>query len=217
MKRIGVIHATINSVKPLENDFKKLAPEYELINFVDEHMLKRLKSEGGITFEAKREFLKLLFRVVDAKVDAIIIACTAYCHLENLIREFTEIPVIPIDVPMLERAVETGSRIGVLATNMEAGTRAEEELLRLARKSRKDISVETLVFAEAFTALTNGDTERHDDILLQGAKALLNAGAEVVVLAQITMARAAELLESEKIAALSSPVEGILRIKSIWE
>lgn len=212
MKRIGVIHATVNSVEPLEAEFNRLAEEYEIINFVDENMLKRIKHENGITSQSKREFAKLVFRALDAKVDAIVIACTVYCPLVSLVQEFTDVPVIAIDMPMMEKAVQLVTHIGVLATNTESGHRTMNEIYTLAEKLGKSVFVETLIYSEAYGFLKSGLPDEHDKILLNGARKLKENGAELVILAQVTMSRSAVVIEKENIKVLTSPAEGVRRV-----
>lgn len=215
MIKIGVIHATVSSVAPLEEALKPFGPEFQYIHLVDEYMLKRIRSEGGVSFQAKREFMKLVFRLLEANPDALLIACTVYGHLASVIQTFTDIPVLAVDLPMLEKAAQTGLRIGVLATNQEAGIRAEEELSRLGKEQSIAIPVEVLVLPEAFQKLQQGKCEEHDRILKEGAKVLAANGAQVLVLAQLTMARTAALLEEDSIMVLSSPGEAIFRVQEL--
>ena len=49
--------------------------------------------------------------------------------------------------------------------------------------------IDSELIPEAYDALLAGDTERHDRLLMAGVERLAARGAEVIVLAQVSMAR----------------------------
>ncbi len=65
---------------------------------------------------------------------------------------------------MLEKAVEIGNKIGVIATVEAAGPTTEGLLKQAAAAKEKDVDIETVVIYEAFKALQDGK-EEHDRII----------------------------------------------------
>lgn len=216
MKRVGVIHATLSAVKPLEMAFFEFGDDLEPLNFVDEYMLKRIKDENGLTKKAKREFLKLVFRAVESNVDAVLVACTVYCPLVPLVREFVDVPVIAIDEPMMENVLDQPeTKIGVIATNLETAENAKRILDKMNMSRGLSKEVITKVTLEAFEALKDGNEEQHNFLIGNAASELMKQGADIIILAQISMARAEQTVRDLGVKVLSSPKEGVLRLKRI--
>jgi len=99
------------------------------------------------------------------------------------------IPVVSVDEAMLRRALEHGRRIGVVATVEAAGPTTAKLLRDYAAEAGRTIEVSVRVVSEAFSALKAGDEGRHDALVREQIDALLPA-CDVIVLAQISMARA---------------------------
>jgi Asp/Glu/hydantoin racemase len=59
------------------------------------------------------------------------------------------------------------------------------------------VCVETELREDALKALLQGDASGHDQLLAEGARALVEAGVEAIVLAQVSMAHMRERLERE--------------------
>ena len=66
--------------------------------------------------------------------------------------------------------------------------------------------------SEAFKALLAGDNKTHDRIVSTGLRAALNA-ADVVVLAQASMARVINDIPASDVPVLTSPERGIQRLR----
>ena len=75
----------------------------------------------------------------------------------------------------------------------------------------------TIVTSEAFEALKGGNEEQHNYLVGNAASELMKQGADIIVLAQISMARAEETVRNLGVKVLSSPKEGVLRLNRILE
>src|SRR5579883_2916562 len=106
---------------------------------------------------------------------------------------------------MLKQAIDLSSHIGVVATVAAAGPTTRDELKRRTEMLGKEVEVHVEVVTEAMDALKKGNPLRHDTLIRQRAEQLVAKGAEVIVLAQISMARAASALENVDVPILTSP------------
>ncbi len=210
--KIGVIHATMNAVEPLMAVFKKNAPETTVLNFLNENLLFRANAVGGADYKGLRAFTKLVFEAVDAEVDGIIVACSVFCPFVPLMRNFTDIPMIAIDNPMLERAVNEGKKIGILATTAPSAPSAKRQLEKMAAEENKTLEFDMEIITDAMVALKAGDVEKHNEIIAEAGKRLVERGCDTLVLSQITMACAAEKMKNFGVNVLSSPEEGYKKI-----
>lgn len=210
--KIGVIHATVNAVSPLMEAFGKAAPDVRVLNFVNENLLAMANEKGMVDDIALRAFARTAFEAADAGVDGIIVACSVYCKFVPLIQNFISVPVIAIDRPMIERALNCGNKIGVVATTALAAPAARKQLEQGALEMGKTIIVEEAVVTEAMTALRKGNLELHNKIIADACRNLDGKGCDCIILCQITMACAADAVDGINARILTSPEEGVRKM-----
>jgi Asp/Glu/hydantoin racemase len=107
---------------------------------------------------------------------------------------------------MVARAVASGARIGVVATNPATLEPSARLLNEQAARAGKSIEVELKLVEHAFAAVLAGDGATHDRLVRQAVLDLAPS-VDVIVLAQASMARVLDVLpESERpVPVLSSP------------
>lgn len=203
-KRIGLIHATQNSMQPILDAFREHAPEATVLNFMDEALISELNECGMVTPSMLRRLLHLVEKADESRVDGILLTCSSFTPFVPLIRNFFETPIQSADYSMLEQAVDSGDRIAVIATVEKAGPTTEQLLKEIADGRKKEVAIHTVIVTEAFSALQNGEAARHDQIIQQKISEL-SIENDVVVLAQFSMARALKGLQERPKPVLTSP------------
>jgi Asp/Glu/hydantoin racemase len=128
------------------------------------------------------------------------------------------IPVLKIDEPMVDRALQIGARIGVAAT---VPTTLKPTLDLVAERAAfwgKQVQVESALCEGAFTALMGGDGETHDRIVSERLAGLMDKN-DVILLAQASMARVAAAIPSsaQKTPILSSPRLAVEHLCTVLE
>lgn len=207
--KVGIIHATTNAVPPLNNAFKELAPDTLVLNFVDEHLQYYANQIQGIDDKIHRDFVNMATTAQEAKVDAIIVACTVLTPIVDIVKPFITVPIIAVDYPMLSSAVKHYNKIGVVATNAPSGPATKAQLESLATEIGKEIIVDTEINTQAMTELKAGNVEEHNRLNAIAAEKLKERGCEVIVLAQITQASAEEEVKTLGLPVLTSPKEAV--------
>lgn len=207
--KIGIIHATPNAVPPLNAAFKTFAPDATVLNFVDENIQYHANQIQGIDDKIYRDFVQMTTKAQEAGVDAIIVACTVLTPIVDAVKPFIHVPVLAVDRPMLEKAVNNYKKIGVVATNAPSGPATKKQLEKLAEELGKKIEVDTEIDTQAMTALKAGKDEEHHRLNRAAATELKKRGCEAVVLAQITQAPAEEEVVQTGIPVLTSPKEAV--------
>jgi Asp/Glu/hydantoin racemase len=125
--------------------------------------------------------------------------------LKRLNAGFNRIPVLKIDDPLAEKAVQIGSRIGLITTAATTLGSSRKLIEDWAARLGKKVQVQPLLETEAFQARMSGDIEQHDRIV-KDAVLKLTAENEMVVLAQASMAHLAEQLKvTIEVPVLASP------------
>ncbi|SIS13511.1 hypothetical protein SAMN05878482_11812 [Peribacillus simplex] len=211
--RIGLIHATMNSVQPILDAFQVHAPQVTLVNFMDESLIFELNETGIVTKGMARRLLNLVEKAVMSGVDGILLTCSSFTPVVAEISHLFDLPMLSADLSMLEKAVGMGTRIGVIATVEAAGPTTTTILKKISSKRQKDVSIETVIIPEAFKALQNGDRTKHDELIHRKVQEL-TIDCDVILFAQFSMARALETLDitTTDIPILTSPE---ISVKSI--
>lgn len=201
---IGIIHTTINSIEPINEAFHEHAPDVHVLNFLDEGLMDKINSNNTITREMIRQLLSLVDRAEKSGADGILLACSAFSPYVADIKKFFDVPVLSADISMLEHAVQLAEHIGVIATVNAAGPTTAALLKEIARERNKNIEVYTEVIPEAFKALKNGNTTKHDE-LIRHKIFELSAYCDAIVLAQMSMSRAIKDFGQTPKPVLTSP------------
>jgi len=124
-------------------------------------------------------------------VDAVLITCStmnrAYPQVRDVLRPYRT-PVLQIDRPMMERAVEGGGPILVIATHGPTVKSTQALLDEVAAEAGKSIDIAGALVESAWDALATGDVEEHNQILARTIRTHMQAEKiGSVVLAQLSM------------------------------
>jgi aspartate/glutamate racemase len=121
-------------------------------------------------------------------VDAILITCSTMNRSYPAVAKAVDVPVVQIDMPMMEAAVTRGGPVLVVATLTTTVKSTQMLLKETAEKVGKTIALSGITVEEAWHRLAAGNVQGHNDLL---AETIRNATAresfECVVLAQLSM------------------------------
>jgi aspartate/glutamate racemase len=213
-KTLYAIHTGPVLVEVIKSLVKEVLPGTRLVNIVDDGLLSEVREAGHLTPAVSRRLIGYGVLAAGAGADAILNCCSSVGEAAELLARVVEIPVVRIDEPMAQRAVESGSRIAVVATLATTLDPTSRLILRKAHESGRDISVKSYVADSAFDALLAGDAERHDGLV----NAVIDRAVEdndVVVLAQGSMARlVATRRDSSGGRILTSPRAGVESLRN---
>lgn len=197
--KIGLIFATRNAIEPALDAFARFAPGTETQIFVDEGLLPAVKAGGGVTAPVLRRFASLLERAEESGVDGILFSCSVFSPSLAVLEPLFAVPLMSVDSAMIEEAAARGGSVGVIATVEQAEKLTVEQLAAAAARLGTRVEIHSSAVPEAFAALAT-EPERHDAVILEAARALAPK-CDTIMLAQISMARAAPL-----VASLGRPV-----------
>jgi Asp/Glu/hydantoin racemase len=143
-----------------------------------------------------------------------VFTCSSISGYAGRLAEELELPVYRIDEAMADEAIGVGSRVSVVAT-LETTLKPTAALLReRAELQGMQVELTEVVVRDAFAAVVAGDRARHDTLV---AQAITEQGArsDVVVLAQASMASAAEQAQTA-VPVLTSPELGMRRVAAVF-
>lgn len=203
-KKIGLVHATMNSVDPILHAFRTLHPNVDLINVMDEGLIWELNETNQITHSMIRRLIDIASKAEDAGADAILLTCSSFSPYVPEFKHLFNVPVLSSDESMLNEAVNKGTKIGVIATVGKAGPTTTNLLYQTAKEQGKTIEVETIVITEAFQALQRGNQAKHDELIHEAINKLTTT-SDVILLAQYSMSRALDSYEKGSTPILTGP------------
>lgn len=181
-------------------------PDVDVFNIVDESLIKNTIAANQLTPQTSRRLVEYLKSAEEAGADAILVTCSSVGPAVEAAQQFIDVPVLRVDVPMVDKAIGIGARIGVIATLQTTLKPTVDLIERRAAAVGKEVEVISMLCEGAFEAVASGDAKTHDRLVTAEIRALMTQ-VDVVVLAQAFMARAANLVpEAERRAPiLSSP------------
>ena len=118
---------------------------------------------------------------------------------------------------MIIKAIESGQRIGVLATLSTTLNPTVNLVYNKAKEMNKKVEVIKGLAEGGYQALVEGKPEQHDKLIMETAKKISTI-IDVIVLAQGSMARIESLLEKTTgTKVLSSPKSAVLHLKNLLQ
>lgn len=212
-RRVVLLH-TVLSVVPLFADLARqlLPPDVETWHVADEILAKTVVAQGGLSPFIYRRVADHARAAEEAGAEALQITCSSVSPCAAVVRAQVGIPVLAIDDAVAEQAVALGERIGVAATAPTALRPTSDAIRAGAARLGRSVAVEAVLCEGAYARLTAGDLAEHDRIVRQALEQM-SRRCDVIVLAQASMARAAEgLSPAGAVPVLSSPRPAMERL-----
>ena len=203
--------AIVESVSQL---FQEIVPDVRLVNVVDGSLIQDVIAANEVTQAVERRLLRYYLACEDTGASVILNTCSSIGEATNRLARYIRVPIINIDNEMARKAVNSASRIAVLATLPTTLGPTVRLVQRSAEEAGTSVKIVEGLAEGAFDALISGDHAEHDRILSETAKTSAEE-ADVVVLAQGFMARMErDLQELIGKPVLSSPRSGIESVRA---
>ena len=205
-KKLGLVHTSATLVPVFAQLCKAKLPNVEVFNIADDSLVKGIMAAGHLTAQISRRVAGYLESAELAGADYILVTCSSIGPAVEAAAKLNGVPVLRVDQPMADQAVQTGKHIGVIATLRTTLEPTADLIERRAEKAGRQIKLTSRLCEGAFDALMNGDAAKHD-ALVAGALKELSQSADVIVLAQASMARVEEGLApaDKRVPILASP------------
>lgn len=206
MKTLGLIHTSPVLVPAFEALVKEHLPGTAFFHMVDESLIKNTIRSGRLEKSTVRRLCAMVESAIGAGADAVLVTCSSIGPAVNVARQLFDAPIVRIDERMAERAVESGPRVGVIATLSTTLEPTAGVIRDTAIRLGRPVELTTHLCEGAFQAVIGGDTETHDRMVREGLLDL-SRRVDAVVLAQASMARVlAQIPETERVCPfLTSP------------
>jgi Asp/Glu/hydantoin racemase len=216
VKTLGLIHTSATLVPVFQQLCNQHLPGIQVFNIVDDSLIKNVIKCGELRPDTARRVVGYAASAESAGADFILYTCSSIGAAVETAATLTKVPVLRVDQPMADKAVQTGRRIGVIATLPTTLDPTTDLVKRRAALVKKEVQVIAKLCEGAFDALMSGDTAKHDAMVVKALKEL-SSETDVIVLAQASMARVVDTLDEadKKIPILASPGIAIAHIATL--
>jgi Asp/Glu/hydantoin racemase len=216
LKTLGLIHTSATLVPVFQQLCNQHLPDVQVFNIVDDSLIKNVIKCGELRPETARRVVDYAASAESAGADFILYTCSSIGAAVETAATLSRVPVLRVDQPMADKAAQTGKRIGVIATLSTTLNPTTDLVKRRAAIAQKEVQVISKLCEGAFDALMGGDTAKHDAMIAKALKDL-SSEADVIVLAQASMARVVDTLDEadKKIPILASPGIAIAHIATL--
>ena len=216
-KTLGIIHAAVFTANTVAPYCREILPEVEIMHLGDDTVQRdNLRAPVGVI--PKVNFFKFstyCHFLEEAGVDLIMLGCSTFNQAVEFARPMINVPILNIDRPMMDLAVQQGKRIGLLGT-LPSTMPASERLLREAGRDAGvgDLTVKPVLCSEAFQVLRAGDTRKHNEMLLTAIDTL-SKEVDAIVMAQVSMSVLEKELVNTRVPVYNSGRTGFERAREM--
>lgn len=215
-KTLALIHTSATLVPVFADLCNQFLPNIKVFNIVDDSLIKNTIACGALTPSTSKRVVMYAASAEEAGADYILYTCSSIGPAVETAATLTGVPVLRVDQPMADKAIQTGARIGVIATLSTTLQPTSDLVRRRAIVANKTIEITSVLCEGAFEALMSGDAASHDAKVSEALKKL-SKEVDVILLAQASMARVVDTLApADKIVPiLASPVTAIEYLSTV--
>ena len=196
-KRLGLLNGS-SWITLWSNYFgREYLPEVQLVNVGNEavqlnFMLAHERGEACPPRSNIEAFCRYARDLVElGNVDAILMTCSTMNRSYDMVEKAVEpygVPVVQIDMPMMERAVLHGGKVLVIATHGPTVSNTQALLAETASTLRRNVSYSGILVEEAWHRLGLGDVASHNSVVADVIREQMKRDEiGCVVLAQLSM------------------------------
>ncbi len=207
MKKLVLLHTAPANVATFSALLQEMAPEIPAEHVLDEQLLADARNAGTVTPELAARIEERLL-AADDDAGLILCTCSTIGGAAEAVTHPVAGPVLRVDRAMAEEAVARGQRILVAAALASTLTPTRALIEEVAAQVGKAVVIDELLCQGAWERFEAGDQAGYwravADCLRTHA-----AAADVIVLAQASMAGATSYCADLAVPILSSPRLGV--------
>lgn len=215
-KTLGIIHAAVFTANTAEPYAREFLPGVEILHAGDDSVQRDnlLAPVGTIPKHNFYKFATFARFLEEAGCHLIMLACSTFNQAVEYARPMINTPLLNIDRPMMDLAVQQGRRVGLIGTLPSTMPASERLLRQAAAEAGKPVEVHPVLCAPAFQALRAGDKALHNRMLLEEVDKL-SRGVDAIVLAQLSMSALEPELKATRVPVYNSGRTGFERARDM--
>ena len=189
-------------------------PEARVSNLLDDSLFAWVREAGGVVPEMYDVFRNLTQHMVNRGADGILFTCSAFRPVIDACIEEFPLPILKPNDAMIDRALDAGSHLAIMATVGPTIPSISVEIEERAAARGRKVELVPYVVDRAFDALASGDAPTHDRLVAERARDI--KGCDAIVLAQFTLSRAVPAVQAvNKLPVFNSPGAAVARMREM--
>lgn len=129
---------------PFAKPFEEKHPDLKIYNIMDDSLLEETRIYDGMTPAIASRMLNYAKAAEASGASGVLVTCTSVNQATKYIRPLLNIPILNIEEPVAELAVENGTRIGILGTLPTSPAAIGRVIREKAREMGKAVALEGL-------------------------------------------------------------------------
>ena len=207
-QHLTFFHTAAGNAATLETLVAEIAPDVKVKHVFSQELLDEAVKAGSMSQELEQRIVERLLAEASTGADLVVLTCSTIGAAAETAKERSKVPIQRIDKAMAEAAVASGPRI-LVAACLQSTVGPTSDLIRsVAKEQGKQITIEVILLSDAWPILQAGNPEGYAAAIAEGLRPVAPQ-ADVIVLAQASMAKAGELLTDLPIPVISSPRLGV--------
>jgi hypothetical protein len=204
---LAFLHTAAIHEDSFEKLCKEIAPALKVRHVVDEALLGQAR-ENGLTGALVAKVHDAVIRAADTGAAVVVCTCSTVGGLAEATNTAGKFIAMRIDRAMADIAVSTGGRILVIAALASTLEPTRALLQSSARNANVDIKLVESLVEDAWASFETGDRDKYHELVASAVQNGLE-DADVIVLAQASMAGVVERFLDARKPVLSSPRLGV--------
>lgn len=201
---LALLHTGEVHVAGFTERFQEAAPDISLRHLVRADLLAAAEAAGGLTPEIAADTATALNAALAEGATCVLCTCSTLGPAVEATAREAGAPVLRIDRAMAEKAIAESKRVLVVAAVETTIGPTLALLEEAAATAGHDVTFRTLVLPEAWALFQVGDQAGYTTAIADAIRENLG-DADMVVLAQASMAGAVAALEDLGVPVLASP------------
>ena len=166
---------------------KEKGPGVRVAFITDSTLLDDVRKNGGPT-QAVIDRMTLYAKAAEISgADLIVNSCSTVGEVADIYAKEVHIPVMKVDLPMAQEAVQLGTKIAIIATVETTLGPSQRLIEKIGREQGKEMHCSQFLENGAWDALQSGHPEEHNRILMESIRKLDRGGYDAIVMAQVSM------------------------------
>lgn len=215
-KTLALIHTSATLVPVFARLCETNLPDVDTFNIVDDSLVRQIGVRGGITPDISARVSAYVQSAAAGGADHILVTCSSIGPAVEAAAREVAVPVLRVDQPMADAAVQAGNRIGVIATLPTTLHPTSDLVRRRAAAAGRNVELTSRLVEGAFDALMDGDAPTHDALVAAALRDLATK-VDVILLAQASMARVVDALApaDKRVPIFASPPIAIAHLATL--
>ena len=209
-KQVCVIGTSMSNQEDFKRFFKELDPSIRFNEIADDSLIQDLLANQGPTPSTIKRLCNYAQMAEEMGACLIVNQCSTVSEVADIYAKMVKIPVLKVDQAMAEKAVEIGSNIAMITTNMTTVGPSRRLIESAAKAAGKEVKITEFILAHAMEALFCGDVKSHNDQLRAQIEEC-DGKFDVIVLAQASMIAILPEVQHVKTPVLTSLRMGVER------